>query len=150
MKKACDIIKSLQNLPHFHKLLELKCIDNLKSVLLPTLQRIIKYAYIKNEVLYLIFLTNLNKYDKDNIINTIKLLLNSQMLAEANLECKNIKIVDVVCKVDYKDKSIKKIYYSSIPKYTERATGKRVVLRDAQLQKIADDISTIITSNIKN
>lgn len=149
MKKACDIIKSLQNLPHFHKLLELKCIENLKSVLLPTLQRIIKYAYIKNEILYLIFLTNLNKYDKDNITNTIKLLLNSQMLAEANLECKNIKIVDVVCKVDYKDRSIKKIYYSTIPKYTERATGKKCVLKDATLQKIADEISSIIKARVQ-
>ncbi|MFA6760960.1 MAG: hypothetical protein WCR69_07960 [Sulfuricurvum sp.] len=147
MKNASEIVKSLQNLPHFARLSEYGCINALLNALIPTYRRIIKYAYLKNGVLYLIFLTTLNKHDKENISTTIKLLLGSVMLKDKLLQCKNLQVSDIVCKTDFKPPSTRKITYSSIPHYKERSKGVAVVLKDPTLQKLADEIRSIIEAN---
>jgi len=149
MKNAMQIINTLQNKPQFSKLLESKCITKLKSSLLISIQHNIKYGYINNGVLNFVLTTKLNKFDVDNIINTIKMILNSPMILESNnfLECLHTKIDDI--RVYTNPKPIQKIQLfttlSHTQKYKERATGEiDLSIKDKKLQQITKKIFTII------
>ena len=84
MKNVSQILSTLQHKPQFSKLLESKCINRLKSSLLPSIQNNIKYEYIRKNTLTFVLTTRLNKLDINNIINTIKIILNSLMILESN------------------------------------------------------------------
>jgi len=149
MKNVNEILKIIQHQPQFYKLKESKCISKLKSALLPSIQKNIKYAYIKNSILYFVMQTRLNKRDNDNIINTIKMILNSPMIKESNkfIECKNIDITDVKIYADYKPKVEVKLYSTTTHKlsYKERATGDiKVKIEDEKLKKLTLNIIDII------
>lgn len=149
MKNAVQIINTLQYKPQFHKIVEYKCIDRLKSSLLLSIQNSIKYGYIKNNTLYFVMSANLNKLDVDNIINIIKSILNSPMIIESKnfSECKDIKIDDVVCFVDHKPKKTAEIYKTNSYEltYQERATGRADIdIKDEKLKELAQSIFEII------
>lgn len=149
MKNAAYIINSLQSQPQFHKIVEYKCINSLKSALLPTFQNILKYGYIKNSTLYLVFFASLNKLDMDNIINIIKSILNSPMIIKSQnfLECNDMNIKDVVCIVDHKPKKGVALYSSNSQNttYAERAKADITVnMHDKKLQELAESILEII------
>jgi hypothetical protein len=149
MKKASQIVSSLQHKPQFSKLLEQTCIEKLKSSLLLSIQNNIKYGYINNDTLYFVLTTKLNKFDIDNIINTIKMILNSPMIKESQkfCECKEINIEDVVIYTDPKPQQKVKLYEpnSHSQHYPERAKGKQEIhYKDKKLQEIADSILEII------
>ncbi len=149
MKNATQIINSIQCKPQFHRLLEHGCISRLKSSLLSSIQKSIKFGYIKNETLFFVLSTNLNKLDVNNIINMIKSILNSPMIMESQnfLECSDLKIKDVVCFVDHKPKIALEVYSSNQgnTNYVERATGDiEVDIEDPKLRELAMSILTII------
>lgn len=149
MKNASEIISSLQNQPQFYKLVEYSCIKKLKSLLLPSIQNIIKYGYIKNDILYLILSTNINKHDKDNIINIIKAILNLKSRGEFDsfVECSSVEIKDILIKVDLTPKKQIVLYPSHFItiKYKERAKGNiKIEIKDKKLLSIANDILKII------
>ena len=149
MKNASQIISTIQHKPQFSKLTESKCITRLKSALLPTIQRNIKHGYIKNSILYFVLTANLNKLDIDNIINTIKMILNSPMILKSEnfLECLESGIEDVKIYTDHKPKIDVKLHTTSTHKatYKERATGDIVVdIEDEKLNAIAQEIADII------
>ena len=54
MKKASQIVNSLQNKPQFSKLLKYKCISKIQSMFMPLVQKMIKFAYIKNDTLFFV------------------------------------------------------------------------------------------------
>lgn len=149
MKNATQIINSIQYRPQFHRLLEHKCISRLKSSLLSSVQKNIKFGYIKNDTLFFVLSTNLNKLDVNNIINMIKSILNSPMIMESQnfLECSDLMIKDVVCFVDHKPKIELKIYTSNQgdTNFAERATGDiEVEIDDPKLRELAMSILAII------
>jgi len=149
MKNATQIITTLQNKPQFSKLLESKCIVKLKSSLLISIQHNIKYAYINNGILNFVLTTRLNKFDIDNIINTIKMILNSPMILESDkfLECLDTKIEDVRVYLDPKPIQKVKLFSttSHINMYKERATGNiKVNIEDKKLNKLAQEIFELI------
>jgi hypothetical protein len=148
MKNANQIITLLQKKPQFSQLSESQCIAKLKSALLVSIQRNIKYAYIKKEVLYIVLVSKLDKLDSDNIINTIKMILNTPQLQD--LTCKGITINDV--KVYADPKPIRKFTpyttKSHLLHYKERATGKiDIALKDEKLNTIFHEIQTILSKN---
>ena len=149
MKNASQIITTIQYKPQYHKLLEHKCIDKLKSSLLLSVQNYIKYGYIKNNKLFFVISATLNKLDINNNINTIKMILNSPMILESEkfLECLDFQIDDVVFYVDHKPKQKLQLHqtHSADATYAERASGSlHVEMQDEKLQKLADEILNII------
>jgi len=149
MKNASQIITSIQYKPQYHKLLEHKCINKLKSALLLSVQNYIKYGYIKNNKLFFVMSATLNKLDVNNNINTIKMILNSPMILESEkfLECLDFQIDDVVFYVDHKPKQNITLHPTNTSKstYKERATGSlHVEMKDEKLQELALEISKLI------
>ena len=148
MKNANQILTLLQKKPQFSHLSESSCIAKLKSALLLSVQRNIKYAYIKNKVLYFVLVSKLNKLDSDNIINSIKMILNTPQLQD--LACKGIIIEDV--KVYADPKPIRKFTpyttKSHLLHYKEQATGKiNVEFEYEKLNTIFHEIQTILSKN---
>ncbi|NPA59160.1 MAG: hypothetical protein GXO30_01635 [Epsilonproteobacteria bacterium] len=153
MKNVTQIINSLQHKPQYQKILQYKCIKRLTSALLQSIQKNIKYAYINNDKLYFVISATLNKYDKDNIINTIKMILNSPMILESDkfCECLDITIKDVIVYTDHKPKVDFNIYTTQTHnlKYHERATGQiQNEIKDEKLKSLVDSIQEII--KVKN
>lgn len=149
MKNASQIITTLQYKPQFSKILESKCINRLKSSLLLSIQNNIKYGYIKNNTLTFVLTTRLNKLDADNIINTIKLILNSPMILESQnfVECFDIQIDDVKIYTDYKPQNKSLLYTTNAHElhYKERATGDiDINIEDEKLYELAQSILNII------
>ena len=150
MKNASQIINTLQYKPQFSKLLTYKCIHKLKSSLLLSIQNNIKYGYIKNQTLYFVLTTSLNKLDIDNIINTIKMILNSPMIIESEkfCECLGIEISDVKIYTDPKPKKRFAPFTTLAHNltYPERASGEiNIDISDTKLNKLAKSIQDIIT-----
>ena len=149
MKNVSQIINTLQHKPQFSKLLESKCINRLKASLLPSIQNNIKYGYIRNNTLTFVLTTRLNKLDIDNIINTIKMILNSPMILESEnfVECLDAQIDDVKIYTDPSPKKNIKLHQTSTHQetYNERATGEiEVNIEDEKLNALAKSILEII------
>jgi hypothetical protein len=149
MKNASEIINTIQQKPQYKRILTYRCVDKLKSVLLPTIQRSIKYGYIKNSILYFVISSSINKYDKDNIINTIKMILNSPMILESDkfIECNAHNIEDIIVYTDHKPRFKYKPYITSSHNmtYYERSNGDfSINIKDEKLKTILKDIKNII------
>lgn len=149
MKTIQDILTSIQHKPQFKKILHHKCINKLLSTILPAIRRNIKYGYINKNVFYIIITAALNKYDKDNIINTIKGVLNSPMILKSEnfIECDDMNIEDVIVYVDHKPKMTTDLHTTKTHKlvYTERASGNiEIDIQDEKLNAIAQEIQKII------
>jgi len=149
MKNASQIINTLQNKPQFSKLLESKCIQRLKSSLLLSIQHNIKYGYINNNTLYFVLTTRLNKLDIDNIINTIKMILNSPMILESDnfLDCLDAGIEDIKIYTDPKPKHKVKLFSTDTHKlpYKERASGDiKFEIEDKKLNELIQSVLKII------
>jgi len=152
MKNANQIITSLQYKPQFHKILEYRCINKLKSSLLITIRNYIKKGYIKNNKLFFIIGATLDKHDINNTISLIKTILNSPMLlkSEKFFECMDVKIDDVIFYVDHKPKKDTPLYLTDSYKlkYKERATGDiKIDIRDKKLKELSQTILDIIKEN---
>lgn len=149
MKSASQIITTIQYKPQYKRILQHKCVQKLKSVMLPTIQKSIKYGYIKDSKLHFVISSTLNKYDKDNIINTIKMILNGKMIEknENLFECIGENIDDVIVKVDHKPLYDFKPYTTNAHKlrYYEQASGNIPIdIKDEKLHALAQDIQDII------
>lgn len=149
MKNASQIITTIQYKPQYKRILQHKCVQKLKSVMLPSIQKSIKYGYIKDSKLHFVISSTLNKYDKDNIINTIKMILNGKMIEknENLLECIGENINDVIVKVDHKPIFHFTPYRTNAHKmcYYEQASGDiQIDIKDEKLHKLAQDIQNII------
>jgi hypothetical protein len=120
--------------------------------MLPTIQRSIKYGYIKDSKLHFVISSTLNKYDKDNIINTIKMVLNGNMIQknENLFECLDEKIEDVMLKVDHRPINDFKPYTTNAHtlRYFEQASGTvPIMIKDEKLRALAQEIQNIIKEN---
>jgi len=149
MKNAQDIITSIQYKPQFKKILHHKCINKLMSTILPAIRRSVKHGYINKNILYITITSALNKYDKDNIIKTIKTVLNSKMILQSErfVACNEIIIEDVIVYVDHKPKIDTSLHRTDVDKltYPERASGDiEIKIEDPKLKTLAQSIQDII------
>ena len=149
MKTTQDILTSIQHKPQFKIILHHKCINKLLSTILPAIRRNIKHGYINKNVFYIIITAALNKYDKDNIIKTIKGVLNSPMIlkSERFIECDDMNIEDVIVYIDHKPKMETDLHITCTHKitYTERASGNiKIDIKDEKLHALAQNIQEII------
>jgi len=149
MKNASQIITTIQYKPQYKRILQHKCVQKLRSIMLPAIQKNIKYGYIKDSKIHFVISSTLNKYDKDNIINTIKLVLNGNMIKrnENLFECIDANIEDVIVKVDHRPVFDFKPHTTIAHKirYFERATGDiSIQIKDEKLNTLAHEIQNII------
>jgi hypothetical protein len=144
MKKAGDIIKSIQSQPQFKKLQNFKCIDKILHMFLPRLHRFIEFCYIKNETLFIVLNHHGGKIEFDNSIKTIKDILNYNPIEE----CLSLNLKEIKTFVTNKPRKrvLKKEEKITNSIYPERAKGEFDidVFKDEKLKKIALEIKEII------
>ena len=141
MKNASQIINSIQNKPQFSKLSRFACIKRIESIFVPALQRMIKFAYIKNETLYFVLNHPAGKQEFDNNIQNIKSALNFHTPEE----CSETLIRDIKAFVTHTPKVTIKTEPKQIQKYTERATGNfDIDIKDEKLNSLVKSIQDII------
>ncbi len=142
MKSAHDIIHSIQNRPQFSKLSRFKCIDKIRLSFSLPLQRMIKFAYIKNDTLFFVLNHPGAKQEFDNNIQSIK----SALKFVQPQECKELNITDIKAFVTHSP-SIKRISDDTHKPqtYPERATGTfEIHTKDEKLQALLSSIRDII------
>lgn len=141
MKNASQIISSIQNKPQFSKLSRFACIKRIESIFVPALQRMIKFAYIKNETLYFVLNHPAGKQEFDNNIQNIKSALNFHTPEE----CSETLIRDIKAFVTHTPKTVVKQEPRQVQKYAERATGKFTInIKDEKLNSLVKSIQDII------
>ena len=72
MKNASHILASLRQKPTFSKLARHECIRRIQGLFPPHLQRLIRYGYFHNGILYFVLSHPGAKQEFDNIIASIK------------------------------------------------------------------------------
>jgi len=142
MKNASQIISSIQNKPQFSKLSKYKCIAKIQSMFLPQVQRMIQFAYIKNDTLFFVFNHPAGKQEFDNSIDNIK----SALKHHQSDECRENTIHDIKAFVTHTPK-LKKEMPLKIEQqiYTERAKGNfSNTIADPKLHELVRSIQKII------
>ncbi len=142
MKKAHDILSSLQNQPQFRKLDNVRCIHKILSVFLPSVQRFIEYGYIKNGTLFVVLNHNAGKQEFDNNIKMIKDLLKSIKIPE----CEGVHFSQIKAFVTNRPRRKRGSKRETVPFYEERSKGEFDIdmLKDEELRSIAKEIQEII------
>ncbi|MCX6052815.1 MAG: hypothetical protein NTZ60_09950 [Campylobacterales bacterium] len=141
MKNASQIINSIQNKPQFSKLSKYKCIKRIESVFIPALQKMIKFAYIKNDTLFFVLSHPAGKQEFDNNIQSIKSALKFHMPEE----CKETLINDIKAFVTHTPIKQASQVQKKEMKYPERATGNfSVNIDDEKLNTLVKSIQDII------
>ncbi len=146
MKNAHDIIVSLQNRPQFSKLSRFKCIDIVRLSFNAPLQRMIKFAYIKNNILFFVLDHPGAKQEFDNNIQSIK----SALKFAKPEACRELNIADIKAFVTHTPSRNKPPMQQKQTKqiYPERAEGNfEVTVCDETLKEIFTSIRTIIKGN---
>ena len=142
MKKAHDILSSLQNQPQFKKLHNVRCIERILSVFLPSVQRFVEFGYIKNGTLFVVLNHNAGKQEFDNNIKMIKDLLKSVKIEE----CEGVEFTQIKAFVTNRPRRKKESRRVTVPFYEERSHGEFDIelIKDEELRNIAKEIREII------
>lgn len=141
MKNASQIINSIQNKPQFSKLSRFSCIERIQSTFVPALQRMIKFAYIKNNTLFFVLNHPAGKQEFDNNIQNIK----SALKFHTPEECSEILIQDIKAFVTHTPKKTPLQVKRVEIKYKERATGDvKIDIKDERLNSLVKSIQDII------
>lgn len=144
MKNATDIIKNIQNQPQFSKLSHFNCIKKIQSLFNAPLQKMIKFAYIKNQTLFFVLNHPGAKQEFDNNIESIK----SALKFVTPDECIGFTITDIKAFVTHTPSfkvNSAQIKNNTAPSYPERASGDlEVSITDERLNKLVKSIFNII------
>ncbi|MFT5836316.1 MAG: hypothetical protein ACI9RG_001220 [Sulfurimonas sp.] len=142
MKNSAQILKFIQHRPQFSKLCKYKCIEKIQSIFSPALQKMIKFAYFKNDILFFVLNHPGAKQEFDNNIQSIK----SALKFVSPEECSEVNVTDIRAFVT--NKPIKKIPLfktDSKEEYKERATGDFTIdIKDEKLNSLVKSIQDII------
>ena len=114
----------------------------IQSIFSPALQKMIKFAYIKNDILFFVLNHPGAKQEFDNNIQSIK----SALKFVSPEECTEVNVTDI--KAFVTNKPIKKATLfktDSREEYKERATGNfKIDIKDEKLNSLIRSIQTII------
>ena len=145
MKNAQDIITNIQNKPQFSKLAKHKCIKRIESTFSPALQRMIKFAYIRNDVLFFVLNHPGAKQEFDNNIQSIKSALNFYTPDE----CSETFISDIKAFVTHTPHKEIEFKVNEPVLYPERSKGDFTIeIKDEKLHALAQSIQKIIKENL--
>ena len=141
MKNASQIINLIQSKPQFSKLNSSVCIKKIQSLFIPEVQKMIKFAYFKNNILFFVFLHPAGKQEFDNSIQTIKSALNFVN----PIECNGILIKDIKSFVTHTPINTINNEEVEVILYDERANGDfEITVKDEKLRAIMQEIKEII------
>jgi len=145
MKNSSDILNSLQNRPQFSKLSHYKCIYKIQSLFSHPLQKMIKFAYIKNNTLFFVLNHPGAKQEFDNNIQSIK----SALKFHTPKECSDEIITDIKAFVTHTPSlhgdAAANVQPKKVLTYKERATGNfKIPVHDAKLRELILSIQNII------
>ncbi len=141
MKNASQIILSLQNKPQFSKLSRYQCIGRIESLFVPSLQKMIKFSYIKNDTLFFVLAHPAGKQEFDNNIQNIKSALKFHMPHE----CENTPLQDIKAFVTHTPIKQPQTPTKIDATYKERATGNfHINIEDPKLEALVQSIQAII------
>jgi len=141
MKNAKDIINLLQNKPQFSKLAKHKCISTIQSLFSPLLQKMIKFAYVKNNTLFFVLTHPGAKQEFDNNIQSIKSALNFYTPDE----CSEVNITDIKAFVTHTPPTQVVFTLKKPQLYRERAKGNFLIpTDDAKLKALMQSIQEIV------
>ena len=149
MKNSAQILTSIQNRPQFSKLSKYNCIKKIQSLFSPALQRMIKFAYFKNDILFFVLNHPGAKQEFDNNIQNIKSALNFV----SPDECMDVLVTDIKAFVTNKPVQKSVLFENSSIKevYKERASGNiEVNIRDDKLNKLVKSIQDIIKAKVNS
>jgi len=144
MKNASQIIDIIQNKPQFSKLSKVQCIKKIQSLFTPPVQKMINFAYFKQNTLFFVFNHPAGKQEFDNSIQSIKSALKFYIPDE----CSDTPVSDIKAFVTHSPKnkhSEVKVFKQT---YTERSKGDfEVNIHDEKLNSLVKSIRDIIKSN---
>lgn len=143
MKNASDIVKILQNQPQFSKLSHQKCIEKIRSLFNLPLQRMVKFAYIKNDTLFFVLNHPGAKQEFDNNIQSIKSAL--KFVTPSECETLNIKEIKAFVTHTPLRNNDHTLHVTTTYAYPERATGEtQITIKDEKLNTLVRSIMQII------
>lgn len=119
MKNCAQILSHLQHQPQFSKLAQFTCIKTVQNLFPPHLQRMIRYGYIRNGVLFFVFSHPGAKQEFDIIIDSIKTPLKLYPPAS----CEGSTFSDIRAFVSHKPPVRLKTKRRTEVLYKERAKG---------------------------
>lgn len=124
MKNASHILASLRHRPSFSKLVRYECIRRIQGLFPPHLQRLIRYGYFHQDILYFVLSHPGAKQEFDNIIASIKAPLKQYTPPE----CSSCVPLDIRAFVSHKNQTRslatqKGLTRQSEARYSERAEG---------------------------
>jgi len=141
MKNAKDIITLIQNKPQFSKLTKYSCIQRIQNIFSPALQRMIKFAYIKNDTLFFVLNHPGAKQEFDNNIQSIKSALNFH----TPTECSEVNIKDIRAFVTHTPQITPTFEVKKPVLYRERSSGEfQIDIKDEKLKALVLEIREII------
>ncbi len=148
MKSASQIMDIIQNKPQFSKLSKVKCIKKIQSLFTQPVQKMVSFAYIKQETLFFVFNHPAGKQEFDNSIQNIK----SALKFHTPDECNDITVSDIKAFVTHTPK--KSVDAQQVDKqtksqrYKERSHGEfEVNIKDQKLNSLVKSIRDIIKNN---
>lgn len=141
MKNASHILASLRQKPSFSKLARYECIRRIRGLFPPHLQRLVRYGYFHNDILYFVLSHPGAKQEFDNIIASIKAPLKQYTPPE----CPQGGPKDIRAFVTHMqaEKSADEtgLQRKTEAHYTERAEGRfENTLSDPQLHRLLERI----------
>jgi len=147
MKNASDILNLLQNRPQFSKLSNFKCIETIRRTFSPPLQKMIKFAYVKNDTLFFVLNHPGAKQEFDNNIQSIK----SALKFVKPKECIDVNFTDIKAFVSHTftpPRTTLERTDKHEMSYKERANGNFTIqTHDPKLNEIFQSIQQIIKEN---
>ena len=120
MKNSAQILSHLQHQPQFSKLQQYECIQSVQKLFPPHLQKMIRYGYIRSNILFFVFTHPGAKQEFDIIAESIK----TPLKAHPPAVCKNIAISDIKTFVSHKPLPRAAASHKEPECYRERSEGK--------------------------
>lgn len=147
MKNASQIIDIIQNKPQFTKLSKVNCIKRIQSLFTSPIQKMINFAYFKQNTLFFVFNHPAGKQEFDNSIENIKNALKFHMPEE----CTDTPISDIKAFVTHTPKKKQVEPKIKIQRYKERSHGDfEINIQDDRLNSLVKSIRDIIKNNDTN
>ena len=141
MKNSTQILSHLQHQPQFSKLSQYACIKSVQKLFPPHLQRMIRYGYIRNGVMFFVFAHPGAKQEFDIIAESIKTPLKTHPPAS----CRNCPFTDIKGFVTHRPAHFAATPRPAEERYRERAQGEFTnPVSNEKLHALIESIRAII------
>ena len=148
MKDINTILSHISSKPQFYKLKESKCISELKALLPSRISDLIKFAYVKNDTLFIAVPHSGAKMELNNDYNITLIKRVLKLLQKSDKSCE--KYLKEKVKIFISTQKDAKIDNNSYKIYTQKEKSKGYFINQAKkksLKNIFEKIRKAINSN---